>query len=298
MIPAALQSELTRFFGTSPQGFEPVGGGDINQAARFNIGSERYFLKWHPHPPTPPEGWPDMFTAEARGLELLAQAGALRVPEVVTYGTYEGGGAYLVMEWVERATHWDEEAVGTALGYGLAQLHRHSTDAYGLDHNNYCGLTPQPNPWTSSWIEFYALHRLEYQMDLAGRKGRMPRERRRRLEKLMERLDRWIDEKSVRPALIHGDLWGGNWLVSSKQEPVLIDPAVYYADREAELAMCHLFGGFPSAFFRAYDEAWPPLPGRDERIPLYQLYHVLNHLNLFGEMYGGHVDSILRRYVG
>ena len=102
----------------------------------------------------------------------------------------------------------------------------------------------------------------------------------------------------VQPSLLHGDLWGGNWLVGASGEPVLIDPAVYFGDREAELAMCHLFGGFPGSFFAAYDALWPPAPGRAERVRLYQLYHLLNHLNLFGEGYGGQVDAILRDFVG
>ncbi|HSH81210.1 MAG TPA: fructosamine kinase family protein, partial [Herpetosiphonaceae bacterium] len=140
--------------------------------------------------------------------------------------------------------------------------------------------------------------RLRPQMDLARAGGRLPATRERLLDRLLERLDRWIDHRPEPPSLIHGDLWGGNWLTNTNGRPALIDPAVYYGHREAELAMCRLFGGFPDTFFAAYDEAWPPLPGRDERLPLLQLYHLLNHLNLFGEGYGGQVDGVLRRYVG
>jgi fructosamine-3-kinase len=118
------------------------------------------------------------------------------------------------------------------------------------------------------------------------------------LERFIARLEEWIDDQAVQPSLLHGDLWGGNWLISTNHQPVLIDPAPYYGDREAELAMCHLFGGFPAHFFHAYNEAWPPASGRDERIPLYQLYHLLNHLLGFGESYGAQVDRVLRRYVG
>ncbi len=297
-LPHALARTLARLLGGEIEDSAPVYGGDINRAARVRVRGTNYFVKWHPASPTPPPGWPDMFTAEARGLALLASAGAVRVPHPLDHGTTEDGVAYLVMEWIEPGAGGDRSRAGEILGRQLAALHRVTADAFGLDHHNYCGLTPQPNPWTPSWVAFYGEHRLGYQMELAARKGRMPRERRRRLERLIARLSEWIDDDAVRPSLIHGDLWGGNWLIDTTGQPVLIDPAVYYGDREAELAMCRLFGGFPPAFYRAYDEAWPPLPGRDERIPLYQLYHVLNHLNLFGEGYGGHVDAILRRYVG
>jgi fructosamine-3-kinase len=239
-----------------------------------------------------------MFAAEAQGLALLASTGALRVPQVFGHGSASGDRpAYIVMDWIQR-DGGHRGGAGQALGRSLAAQHRTTAAAYGLDHGNYCGATPQANDWSDSWIEFYGQRRLAFQMDLAGQRGRMPRQRRQRLERLIGQLDRWIDEDSCHPSLLHGDLWGGNWLVDSAGQPVLIDPAVYYGDREAELAMCHLFGGFPPQFYAAYDEAWSPAAGRDERIPLYQLYHVLNHLNLFGEGYGGHVDRILRRYVG
>lgn len=251
-------------------------------------------------------------------MALLAATGAVRVPQVYAHGPATGGRpAFIVMEWIERGslrsgdfsrpaaetakavtTKGRTLAPGEVLGWQLAALHRTTADAYGLDHNNYCGDTPQDNRWASSWIEFYGQRRLGFQMELAGRRGLLPRQRRQRLERLIGMLDHWIDENACRPALLHGDLWSGNWLVDAANQPVLIDPAVYYGDREAELAMCRLFGGFPPEFYRAYDEAWPPAPGRDERIPLYQLYHLLNHLNLFGEAYGGQVDSVLSRYVG
>ena len=118
------------------------------------------------------------------------------------------------------------------------------------------------------------------------------------MQQLVDHLDTWLEPRPEPPALIHGDLWSGNWLIDRAGAPVLIDPAVSYSHREAELAMCRLFGGFPDAFFAAYDAAWPPAPGRDDRLPLYQLYHLLNHLNLFSEGYGGQVDRVVHRYVG
>lgn len=262
-------------------------------------------VKWRRRPPQA-AGWPPFFEAEARGLALLASTGTVRVPQVFAHGpaTAERP-AFIVMEWVERGPLRSAQGAagkgdtpGATLGRQLAALHRTTADAYGLDHHNFCGDTPQDNRWAASWIEFYGQRRLGFQMELAGRRGLLPRGRRQRLERLIANLDRWIDEAACRPSLIHGDLWGGNWLVDAAGRPVLIDPAVYYGDREAELAMCRLFGGFPPEFYRAYDEAWPPAAGRDDRVPLYQLYHLLNHLNLFGEGYGSQVDAVLQRYVG
>ncbi len=298
-LPPALIEALTRSLGAPPQHVRPVGGGDISFAVRITVGGDAFLVKWHPHPPDPAPGWPDMFAAEAKGLLLLAEAGAVRVPSVLAHAPAVGGcPAHIVLEWIESSRLGGRGAAGEALGRGLAAQHRVGAEAYGLDHNNYCGATPQANEWLDSWIAFYGERRLGFQMELAAEKGRMPPERRRCLERLISRLGDWIDEDAAQPSLLHGDLWGGNWMMGADREPVLIDPAVYYGDREAELAMCHLFGGFPTDFFQAYDEAWPPAPGRDDRLPLYKLYHVLNHLNLFGESYGGQVDGILRRYVG
>jgi fructosamine-3-kinase len=136
------------------------------------------------------------------------------------------------------------------------------------------------------------------QRDLAAHLGHLPAHRARLLDRLMSRLSEWIDESQCKPSLLHGDLWGGNWMVSAVGEPVLIDPAVYVGDREADLAMSALFGGFPPSFYAAYREVYPLAPGYEDRQPLYQLYYLLCHLNLFGEGYGGSVDNILRRYVG
>ena len=310
-LPAALAALLAEQLTAELTNVRPVSGGDISQATRVEAGGRAYLVKWHWRPPQPQPGWLEMFEAEAAGLALLASAQAVRVPAVVAHGAAQPGvPAYIVMGWIEQrsqyaalpdqrsgnATLLDQRSAGEVLGQQLADLHRSSAPAYGLDHGNCCGATPQDNRWLPTWIEFYGVRRLGFQMELAGRQGLMPSERRRRLERLISQLDRWIDEAACQPSLLHGDLWGGNWLMDVAGRPVLIDPAVYYGDREAELAMCRLFGGFPANFFAAYDAAWPPASGRDERIPLYQLYHLLNHLNLFGEGYGGQVDSVLRRY--
>jgi fructosamine-3-kinase len=269
-----------------------IAGGDINQAIRVETASRRYFVKWHPSPQ------PNMFVCEAKGLALLAAAGAARVPAVIGMGHVpDSRAAFLILEWIERGSSKSVPAAAE-LGRQLARQHRTRHERYGLDHDNYIGRLPQPNAYANSWISFYASERLGAQRDLAARNGHLPTSRARGLERVIASLDRWIDESACQPSLLHGDLWGGNWLVGAAGEPVLIDPAVYYGDREADLAMTHLFGGFPQAFYDAYQEVFPLAPGYAERQPLYQLYYLLCHLNLFGEGYGGSVDGILRRFGG
>jgi fructosamine-3-kinase len=177
----------------------------------------------------------------------------------------------------------------------LVALHQVVADAYGLDYGNYCGATPQDNRWARSWIEFYGERRLGFQMELAGPRGLMPRHRRQRLERLIDQLNRWIDEPACRPSLLHGDLWGGNWGVDPSGAPVIYDPAVYYGDREADIAMTRLFGGFGSRFYSAYVAAWPLDQAAGTRRDLYNLYHVLNHLNLFGGSYRAQAESMVDR---
>ena len=292
-----------------------VGGGSISQAVRLRTERGAYLLK------TGGRGLPGFFAAEARGLELLAAAGAVRVPAVLAYQDADlgagdvglGAGApaqapgpkpqaprqgFILLEWLDPPPRADRASAGELLGTQLAALHRATAPAYGLDRDNYIGATPQPNGWLPSWTAFFRERRLRFQADLARRNGLLPAERARRLDRLIDGLDRWIDDAHVQPALLHGDLWGGNFIVGPGGAPALIDPAAYYGDREADLAFTALFGGFPEPFYRAYHAAWPLAPGWRERRDLYNLYHLLNHMNLFGEGYGGQVDAVLRRYVG
>jgi fructosamine-3-kinase len=298
MVPIEVLDAIAEALGGRPGPAEPIRGGDASQAARVVVDGRPYLVKWRPPTPGTLPGWPAPFVAEANGLDLLAEAIELGGPRVPTVFAHGAEPAFIVLEWIEQAVSGNESRAGARLGEQLAALHRLTDDRYGLDHDNYCGLAPQANGRLTSWREFYARRRLEFQLRLARRGGRLTAQREDRLTRLIERLDQWIDDASCQPSLLHGDLWGGNWLIAADLAPVLIDPAAYYGHREAELALCHLFGGFPASFFAAYDAAWPPAAGRDDRIPLYQLYHLLNHLNLFGEAYGARVDAVLRRYVG
>lgn len=294
-LPAGLAGAISQTLETAGdpsaiRSVRRVAGGDINAAACVETGQSAYFIKWNPEP------LPNLFEVEARGLELLAAPGAIRVPAVFGYGESQNGRpAFIVLEWIEQGNA-GRSVVGETLGRQLAQLHRETAPHFGLDHDNYIGALPQPNGPLDSWVDFYRERRLGFQRELAREKGLMPRERDRRLGQVMDQLDRWIDDDDVRPSLLHGDLWGSNYLVDARSRPVLIDPAVYYGHREIELAFTELFGGFPAGFYAAYDEAYPLAPDYEERRPLYQLYHLLTHLNLFGASYAGSVDRILQRY--
>ncbi len=231
-----------------------------------------------------------MFEAEADGLAELKKAGAVRVPEVYDVGT-DADGAYIEMERFELKRGGKRDAA--TLGEGLAMLHRHLAALHGWHRDNTIGPTPQHNPQTDDWLAFFRTHRLQFQLDLAARNG-YAGELRDRGNRLAERLGDLFAGHDPTPSLLHGDLWAGNWGVADGV-PVIFDPAVYYGDRETDIAMTQLFGGFGGAFYREYERAWPLAAGSAERLELYKLYHVLNHLNLFGSGYLDQALSILRR---
>ncbi len=290
-LPPALRETLTGVLGAPVEDARPEHGGDINQAARFTAGGVTYFVKWNASAPA------TMFATEAHGLRLLAAAEAVRVPAVIAQDeARDSCPAYLVLEYI--ATGGRVSAATMArFGAALAALHRHSAEQFGLDRDNFIGRLPQPNTPSADWATFYRDQRIGFQMALARRNGRLPARREKLLTRLMERLPDLLAGCGAIPALIHGDLWGGNYLVDEAGEAVLIDPAVCYAHREMDLAMSELFGGYGASFYDAYFAAYPA-PGYAERRALYQLYYILAHLNLFGESYGGRVDAIAARYVG
>jgi fructosamine-3-kinase len=271
-----------------PSSQRDLGGGCINAVGLLSDGRRRFFVKRNRASPA------DLFEAEADGLAALAQTATLRVPRPVCLGR-DGGGIYLVLEYLDLARGRGDDALA---GRRLAALHRAGLDGparppFGWPRDNHIGATPQPNTQGDDWIDFWRRHRLGFQLDLAIRNGH-GRTLQGPGERLLADFPALIDHDPA-PSLIHGDLWGGNLGYLADGTPVIYDPAVYRADREAEIAMTELFGGFGPAFHAAYREAWPLGPGYAVRKTLYNLYHVLNHLNLFGGGYLGQARTMIER---
>lgn len=278
----SLRQAVTTALGEGLGKVRSLAGGDVADAFLVTSSSgRRVFVKSRVGAP------PGMFAAEARGLTWLGDAGALRVPEVIAVGELEPG--FLALEYLEPGSprgDFDE-----ALGRGLASLHQTPAAAFGLDHDNFIGPLPQRNAARASWVEFFIEQRLEPQLALALASGAGRPGWSARFSALCRRLPGWVPEEP--PQRLHGDLWGGNLHVGPAGEPCLIDPAAYAGHREVDLAMMRLFGGFAPRVFEAYREAFPLLPGASERVPLYQLYPLLVHVNLFGGSYVGSVERAL-----
>jgi fructosamine-3-kinase len=274
-------------------GSKPVSGGCVNPSARVETSSgDAFFVKWNAGAPR------ELFDAEADGLAALgtyAERCGLRVPEVLGVGSgAEGEPPWLLLELIERGH--EAADYGERLGRGLARLHGsagHGGQSYGWTRDNFIGALPQTNPPIESWAEFWRDARLLPQLEAARRAGHFRGDADRTMDQLLARVHRALEAvEAQRPALLHGDLWSGNAYPGPNGEPVLIDPAVYRGHREVDLAMSELFGGFPASFLLAYEEVWPLGPGYLRvRRPLYQLYYLLVHVNLFG---GGYVGSALR----
>jgi protein-ribulosamine 3-kinase len=269
--------------------FDPVeprdiGGGCINKAVRLMDGERLYFVKLNQ------ASLLEMFEAESDGLREMARTGTIRVPRPLCSGLTEEQ-SYLVMEYVDMG-HAGRESHAQA-GRELAGMHRAGWKQFGWYRDNTIGSTPQANTPSNNWIDFWREQRLGFQLRLAARSG-YGGSLQRGGDRLLEGFHHLIDHNPA-PSLLHGDLWGGNLAYDRQGRPVIFDPAVYYGDREADLAMTELFGGFGNAFYDAYREAWPLAPGYATRKTLYNLYHVLNHLNLFGGGYLGQASSMIDR---
>ena len=224
-------------------------------------------------------------------MSALAAANAVRVPAVLGIGT-SGDRAFLALEWIG----FGSAAAGTEamLGEQLARLHRATASRFGWHRDNTIGATPQHNDWAADWVDFFARQRLGFQLDLVERSGHRSRWLERGRE-LCDGLGALFTGHTPQPSQLHGDLWGGNWAADASGGPVIFDPATYYGDRESDLAMTHLFGGFGPEFYAAYEAAWPLDRGAGARRDLYNLYHVLNHVNLFGGGYATHAERMIER---
>lgn len=260
-----------------------VGGGCINAAYCIESNGQRYFVKVNSADKT------GMFEAEAAGLREILATRTLRVPEPVCFGAFEDT-AWLALEYVEMGS--GAEPGFDELGEGLARMHRVTRSEFGWERDNTIGSTAQINTPASDWIKFWRDHRLGYQLRLAAKNGHTG-SLQKKGERLMAGLDGFFRGYTPEASLLHGDLWGGNYGFDEAGRPVLFDPAVYYGDREADLAMTELFGGFSPRFYAAYNAAYPLESGYADRKVLYNLYHVLNHLNLFGGGYLGQAERML-----
>jgi fructosamine-3-kinase len=286
-----LRQALSDVLGAPVQQAQSVGGGCIAHATRIEVDGASYFLKY---------GRGDVartFPAEAAGLEALRGAEhPLAVPDVLAVEPEtDARSGFLLMDWIAQGSKgedfWDH------FGEGLAALHRHTAERYGFDRDNFIGSTPQENDWVDTWPAFFRARRLAPQVTLARQRGRWQERWDASLDALYNRLDELLPHDPP-ASILHGDLWGGNYLVTDDGRAALIDPAAYYGHREADLAMTELFGGYQSHFYEAYRAAWPLEPSYTERRAVYNLYHLLNHLNLFGSGYAGQVASVLRRFGG
>ncbi len=283
MLPTPIQTWLDENDYGPVASTRPVGGGCINNGIILQTQSGKtFFLKTNRSAP------PDMFAREVEGLHALRVDDGPTIPQPFLHGH-----DFLLMEDLSPASR--RGGYWTEFGRQLASLHNHTSPQFGFAHDNYIGSTPQPNPWTDDGYEFFAEHRLLFQAHLARQRGLISRDELRQIERLSARLPKLVPEQPA--SLSHGDLWSGNAMTDSRGAPAIIDPAAHYGWAEAELAMTTLFGSFPGTFYRAYEEIRPLEPGYQSRFPVYNLYHLLNHVNIFGSSYLGQVQSILSRYV-
>ena len=263
-------------------GIRPLYGGDINSVFMLNCQEGNFVVKIN-------DAWrlPKMFEAESKGLQLLRQSNSFRIPQTFAHGNIDSF-SFLLLEYIPAGASNDKP--WEAFSSNLVKLHKTSNPYFGLDHNNYIGSLHQSNANLSSASEFYITQRLEPQFKLASENGFNFKD----LNIFYKNLSNEIPVEP--PSLIHGDLWNGNHLISSKNEAVLIDPAVAFAPREMDLAMMQLFGGFPGSIFDHYEDLFPLTGNWKIRIPIWQLYYLLVHLNLFGSGYFPQVNSIVIKY--
>lgn len=266
---------------------QPLSGGDINRALMLETTAGKFFMKFNSA-----SRYPGMFKAEAEGLQLMKFTETVAVPEVIGYGE-DGRDAFLLLQYIEPG--YRSETLMEKAGQQLARMHRHSSPFFGLHSNNYIGSLIQKNTLCKSWSEFFASSRIEPMLKMARDKGLVDAQLVKAFSNLLRRLDDLIPAEP--PGLLHGDLWGGNYLTSSNGQVYLIDPAVYYGHREMDLSMTRLFGGFPESFYAGYEAEYPLQAGFKQRIAIHNLYPLLVHVNLFGGGYVSSVAAIVKKFV-
>lgn len=263
---------------------KPLSGGDTSSVLKLESRTNSYVLKYGTGNKTA-----DMFKAEAKGLQLISETNTIATPKLFTYET-EDSVSYLLTEFIESKQPSSSDF--ETLGLQLSELHKHNSEKFGLDGDNFIGSLPQINTFASNWIDFYSQYRLDNQFQLALKKGLLNPSEIPSLHGMKSTMQSICP--AVKPSLVHGDLWSGNYLISKDGKPYLIDPAVYYGHGEVDIAMSKLFGGFHQSFYEAYHKNLFITPYYEERLDLYQLYFLLVHLNLFGSSYYGSVKRILK----
>ncbi|MCB0667571.1 MAG: fructosamine kinase family protein [Saprospiraceae bacterium] len=264
----------------------PVGGGDISTAYRITTARHDFFVKVNHGSDAS-----GMFEAERAGLELIRNTGAIRTPEVINLDHFEDG-AFLILENIQSKSPSGEDLRN--FGIQLAHLHQKSFENYGGNAANFIGSLPQPNEWSDDWPDFYMVCRLLPQLNMAAERKFLQRKEIPEKAVILESIRPFLS--SPHPSLIHGDLWGGNFLIDTEGDPVLIDPAVYYGHHQVDIAMSKLFGGFGREFYNAYYAEMGCAEISQAETDLYQLYYLLVHLNLFGSSYYFPVKKIMDRY--
>ncbi|MBR7553439.1 fructosamine kinase family protein [Allobacillus sp. GCM10007491] len=267
------------------QQVKSVSGGSINDSYQIQTAKNQFFMKVHTNAPQ------DFFHIEKTGLEKIRSTKTIQVPKVIHYSD-EPGRAFLLMEWIDGV---QTSKTDVMLGRDLARLHQQTNSKHGFCSDTYIGTLTQKNAMSVSWVDYYRDYRLRNQLELGIETGTIQDVRRKKLEMLMERLDTLLPN-DVDASYLHGDLWGGNWLVGPNGIPYLIDPSFLFGHRLFELAFTELFGGFSEAFYKAYNDVYPIDSNYNDMKEIYQLYYLLVHLNLFGEVYGASVDRIINRY--
>jgi fructosamine-3-kinase len=282
LLSAAIHDAIHRPFEVC--GAIAVGGGSINEAFRLEgTNGECYFVKLND------ARHHSMFAAEAAGLDAITATNTLRVPQPFAHGI-AGEQSYLVLEHMELNSRGNSKR----LGQQLAALHRCKSPRFGFPQDNFIGTTQQPNAWKDNWIDFWREQRLGFQLQLAADNG-YGSQLQSLGDKLLDALPAFFEGYTPQPSLLHGDLWSGNHAYTADGAPTIFDPASYYGDCECDLAMSELFGGFPASFYTAYRAEWPLHEGYETRRDLYNLYHVLNHANLFGGGYVLQTRDIMQR---
>lgn len=286
MLPESVRVACEHSLNVKLRRSSRVGGGDINEARLLDTSQGLYFLKMNVHPAAF-----EMFQTEAAGLEAIRKTQTIATPTVFSCQQLDDI-AFIVLAYIESGPKtkkfWKD------FGVALARMHQKKQAYYGFPEDNFIGLLPQPNPRMENWVDFYRDARLQTQIELAGKNHRMETTDYQSFDRLLNRLSELLPEEH--PSLIHGDLWSGNFIADLNEEGALIDPASCYAHREMDIAMSKLFGGFSPVFYEAYQQTFPLLEGWRERIPLYQLYYLMAHVNLFGGSYLPSVRQILRRF--